>query len=597
MASVTTRGTRAAMYARNTCGWLSLTAWLVMTAACSPTAEPDATDGGLQLDAQSPPDAGGADATEVEDRDAPLQDARVDDAPALDAGTDAHDPCARCSMNATCAMGTCACNVGFVGDGLTCLPTVVGFTGLQAYIKASNTGFEDAFGYSVALSGDGNTLAVGAAFEDGSGAGVNPASNEAAASSGAVYVYRRAGTLWAFEAYIKASNTGAGDWFGRSVALSQDGNTLAVGARREDGSGTGVNPASDERASDSGAVYVYRRTGATWALEAYIKASNAGADDHFGWSVALSGDGNTLAVGASQESGSGTGVSPASDEAAPDSGAVYVYRRAGAVWAFEAYVKASTTGRGDLFGLSVALSGDGNTLAVGAAFEDGSGTGVNPASDERADNSGAVYIYRRTPAWAFEAYIKASNADAGDQFGWSVALSGDGSTLAVGPFQEDGSGTGINPASDETMPNSGAAYTYRRTGATWAFEAYIKASNTGAFDQFGVSVALSGDGSLLAVGAYSERGSGTGVNPASNEAAPGSGASYIYRRTGAAWAFEAYIKASNTGANDEFGFSVALSGDGTTLAVAASPEDGSGTGVNPASDESALGSGAVYVYR
>jgi hypothetical protein len=138
------------------------------------------------------------------------------------------------------------------------LPTVVGFTEVQAYIKASNTGANDLFGWRVALSGDGNTLAVGAFGEDGSGTGVNPASNEGASDSGAAYVYRRTGATWAFEATIKASNTGAGDQFGWSVALSGDGNTLAVGAQFEDGSGTGVNPASNEGADGSGAVYIYR---------------------------------------------------------------------------------------------------------------------------------------------------------------------------------------------------------------------------------------------------------------------------------------------------------------------------------------------------
>ena len=225
-----------------------------------------------------------------------------------------------------CTMGMCACNEGFRGDGLTCMPDTLGFTEVQAYLKASNTGAEDWFGFSVALSGDGNTLAVGAMWEGGSGTGVNPASDEGAMQSGAVYVYRRTGTTWAFEAYLKASNTEAGDWFGWSVALSADGNTLAVGAYEEDGSGTGVNPASDEGALSSGAGYVYQRTGSTWAFDAYIKASNTGTRDEFGLSVALSDDGTTLAVGAQGERGSGTGVNPSSNEGATGSGAVYVYR-------------------------------------------------------------------------------------------------------------------------------------------------------------------------------------------------------------------------------------------------------------------------------
>ena len=523
-------------------------------------------------------------------------------APSADVCGDAIDNDCDGEVDETCASRPDAGDAGVVDASM---PVAVGFTEVQAYIKASNTGdedrFGDRFGFSVALSADGNTLAVGSLYEDGSGTGINPPSDEGSFQSGAVYIYRRTGAVWAFEAYIKASNTGSGDSFGYSVALSADGNTLAVGAPNEYGSGTGVNPASSEGASGSGAAYVYRRTGAAWAFEAYIKASNTSTGDALGWSVALSADGNTLAVGAVGEDGSGTGVNPVSDEGALGSGAAYVYRRSGAAWAFEAYIKASNTGSGDYFGFSVALSADGNSLAVGSKFEDGSGTGINPPSDEGAPNMGAVYIYRRSGAvWAFEAYIKASDTGEafGDAFGCSVALSADGNSLAVGSKFEDGSGTGINPPSDEGAPVSGAAYIYRRTGAVWAFEDYIKASNTGSDDRFGTSVALSADGNTLAVGARNEDGSGTGVNPASTEGEPGSGAAYVYRRTGAAWAFEAYIKASNTGSDDGFGVSVALSADGNTLAVGADEEDGSGTGINPPSDEGVPDSaGAVYVYR
>jgi len=266
-----------------------------------------------------------------------------------------------------------------------------------------------------------------------------------------------------------------------------------------------VNPTSDEGAVNSGAVYVYTRTGATWSFQAYLKASNTGADDWFGSSVSLSGDGNTLAVGADNEAGSGTGVNPTSNDWAPRSGAVYVYTRAGAIWSFQAYIKASNTGAYDEFGVSVSLSGDGNTLAVGAWLEAGSGTGVNPTSDEGAERSGAVYVYTRTGAtWSFQAYLKASNTGANDFFGVDVSLSGDGNTLAVGARLEDGSGTGVNPTSDEGAGDSGAVYVYTRTGAIWSFQAYLKASNTGARDWFGQSVSLSGDGNTLAVGAISE---------------------------------------------------------------------------------------------
>ncbi|MEZ9931549.1 FG-GAP repeat protein, partial [Vibrio sp. 10N.261.49.C12] len=128
--------------------------------------------------------------------------------------------------------------------------------------------------------------------------------------SGAVYLFRYRASTWTQEAYIKASNTGAGDNFGTSVALSSDGNTLAAGAPREGSNGTGVNSGAqaNNSAPASGAVYLFRYRASTWTQEAYIKASTPDFYDYFGHSVALSSDGNTLAVGAIREESNGTGV-------------------------------------------------------------------------------------------------------------------------------------------------------------------------------------------------------------------------------------------------------------------------------------------------
>src|SRR5262249_29129235 len=159
-------------------------------------------------------------------------------------------------------------------------------------------------------------------------------------------------------------------------------------------------------------------------------------------------------------------------------------------------------------------------------------------------------------------YIKASNTGADDSFGFSIALSADGSTLAVGAFAEDSSATGINgnQASDAAA-DAGAVYVFRRSGTTWSQEAYVKASNTNAGDEFGFSVALSADGSTMAVGAVSEDSSSTGINGnQTNDLASASGAVYVFTRSGTTWTQQAYVKASNTGVNDDFGADVALSG-------------------------------------
>jgi FG-GAP repeat len=394
----------------------------------------------------------------------------------------------------------------------------------QAYVKASNTEAYDAFGISVALSGD--TLAVGAHGEDSATTGVN--SNQAdnsAGNAGAVYVFVRSGTMWTQQAYVKASNTGVDDTFGYSVALS--GDTLAVGARYEASAATSINGTqSDNSASAAGAVYVFVRSGTAWTQQAYVKASNTGTGDEFGYSVALSGD--TLAVGARYEASTVTGVNGTqSDNSASAAGAVYVFVRSGTAWTQQAYVKASNTGAGDFFGNSVALSGD--TLAVGAYLEDSSTTGVNGTqSDNSASAAGAVYVFVRSgTTWTQQAYVKASNTGVGDLFGNSIALSGD--TLAVGARYEASPATGVNGnQSADSASAAGAVYVFVRSGATWTQQVYVKASNTGADDNFGFSVALSGD--TLAVGALYEASTATGVNgnQADNSASE-AGVVYVFR--------------------------------------------------------------------
>ena len=346
----------------------------------------------------------------------------------------------------------------------------------------------------------------------------------------------------------------------------------------------------------SGAGYVYVRTGATWALQAFIKASNTGAVDQFGSRVELSADGNTLAVSATSEATSGSGVNPVSNNSAANAGAVYVFNRVRAVWSQEAFIKATNAGRDDFFGQSIALSRDGNTLAVGSIYEDSSGSGVGSTPNESLTASGAVYIYRRAGTWAPEAFIKASNPDADDAFGRTVSLSGDGNVLVVGTFSEDSSSTGVGSIPNEGATDAGAAYTYTRAGSTWSFQSYIKPSNTGAGDFFGGGVALSGDGATLAISSWREDSSGNGPGTAPNEGAADSGAVYIFSFATGAWTQQEFIKASNTGANDFFGFTVGLSDDGNSLVVSAPYESSSGLGIGSIPNESSNRSGAAYLY-
>src|SRR6266571_2123465 len=307
------------------------------------------------------------------------------------------------------------------------------------------------------------------------------------------------------QAYIKASNTAALDVFGGTVAMSSDGNTLAVGARQEASAATGIDGnQADNTSTNAGAVYVFTRSGATWTQQAYVKASNTGAGDEFGVSVALSGDGSTLAVGAFGEASAATGIDGnQADNTAPFAGAVYVFTRSGVAWTQQVYVKASNAEANNFFGISVALSSDGNTLVAGAIGEESAATGIDGnQADNTATDSGAVYVFTRSgTAWTQQAYIKASNTGAGDDFGTSVALSSDGDALAVGAANEASSSAGIDGnQGDNAAPGAGAIYAFTRSGTTWTQQAYVKASNAGGGDGFGVSVAMAGAGNSLAVG-------------------------------------------------------------------------------------------------
>ncbi len=422
-------------------------------------------------------------------------------------------------------------------------------------------------------------------------------------------------------AYLKASNAGTNDEFAYTVAV--DGDTIVVGARFED-SGNPADP-NDNSAQDTGAIYVFTRSGGTWTQQAYLKAAIRDPGDDFGFAVAI--DGDTIVVGASGEE-SGTG--DPNDNSRTDSGAAYVFVRNGTTWSQQAYLKPSNPDISDLAGRSVAVSGD--TIVIGAYNED-SGNPTNP-NDNSASNAGAAYVFvRNGTTWSQQAYLKAANAGAEDLFGRSVAIAGD--TIVVGAPYED-SGIPGNP-NDNGANNAGAAYVFTRSGATWTQRAYLKAGSIGAGDQFGYAVALNGntlvigapgqgnsgaayvftgnaaswtqqaflkaanagtgdyfgafvaiDGDILTVGAPGEASRNAG-DPNDN-GAPNAGAAYVFTRSGATWTQRAYLKAANAQADDLFGTSTAISGD--TVVVGAPYEDGSG----PTPNEDAPNAGAAYVF-
>ena len=249
------------------------------------------------------------------------------------------------------------------------------------------------FGSSVALSADGNTLFASAPFETAS-----PTQRRL----GAVYVYTLRPTvlLWDLQARLVGRNSEQFDNFGGQISVSSDGNTLAVSAIAERGSGGGVTQPGptpdddDDGLPDAGAVYVFMREAAVWSQHAYVKPSNPDASDVFGTAVALSADGRMLAVGAMGEASRAAGVGgDESDNDAADAGAAYVFQLSDGQWSQRSYVKAANPQSADQFGSAVALSGDGNVLAVGAPLEDGKSLTLGGADNNDATDAGAVYLY------------------------------------------------------------------------------------------------------------------------------------------------------------------------------------------------------------
>ena len=440
------------------------------------------------------------------------------------------------------------------------VPVASAATTQEAYVKASNTQATDLFGGAVAISG--NTMVVGAIGEDSGSPGVNSTPNEDSSLAGAAYVYVRSGGTWTLQAYLKPSSAAAGDLFGASVAI--DGDTIVVGAPNRDAGGT-----------NSGSAWVFTRSGGGWSQQALLDASNSNAGDQFGISVAI--DGDTIAVGASGERSNATGVGgDQTDNSFTQAGAAYVFLRTGTTWSQQAYLKASNTDPLDAFGHSVAVSGD--TVVVGALLEDGSAAGVNGTDDDNANDAGAAYVYTRSAGvWSFQAYLKASdpgnsdrfgdsvgisgdtivvgaperdgagaayvftrsantwsqqelltasNPGGQDLFGWSVAISGD--TIIAGALTEDSSATTVNgDQTNNDAGDSGAAYTFIRSGTDWTQKAYLKASNAEAGDQFGTSVSVDGDRAV--VGAQNEDSNATLVNGGQTDnSALSAGAAYVF---------------------------------------------------------------------
>lgn len=316
----------------------------------------------------------------------------------------------------------------------------------------------------------------------------------------------------------------------------------------------------------------------------YFKPSSTDAMDRFGSAISASEDGNILAVGAPLEDSAATGINGnATDNSALDSGAVTIFERINGAWRVQAYIKAPNSGPNDRFGAAVALSADGSLLAIGAPGEASAGSDM---LDDSASNAGAVYLYRRDPTgWLFEQYVKAGNADSGDHFGYSVALSATNDSLLVGaPFEASVAQGAVSEPGNNDAIGSGAAYWFEFADAQWHERAYVKPLRPTL--AFGSVVAVDAAGEILAVTAPNDSGCATGVNGTYSVGCPHAGAAYVFENNGEEVVQVAYVKLpNNVLPNDHFARAMALAGDGKSLAVAIPYRNQGGT------------AGAVHVYR
>ncbi|HEU4621833.1 MAG TPA: FG-GAP repeat protein [Burkholderiaceae bacterium] len=433
----------------------------------------------------------------------------------------------------------------------------------------------DLFGTTTVLSGDGRTLVVGAVGHQVNGLD----------RVGAAHVFELdANGQWALRATLTTTRPESDAIFSSGLAISRDASTIAIGAPGERGNCRYLVPTVGGRCGDNvGAVYVYTRDGRKgWRPQTVLRASNPHTFTSFGSDVALSDDGNWLAVSSPQEAGGSGGVNgDQSNQSKPGSGAVYMFARdSGGRWRQDAYVKASNSDAVDGFGsFALALSGDARVLAVGAYAEASTATGID---GNQADNSapfqGAVYVFRRQDAtgWRQEAYVKAA-ADGTRptaperRFGQSVALNRSGDLLVVGA-PADGGVEVPQPPFGSRVEGTGLVYVFGHNAGRWTQLQVLTASNAEGGDEFGSEIALSADGRTLAVGAPNEASANGGINANPNdERARGSGAVYVFMQNDQRkWSQQTYVKLPHPTAGDLVGLyqqGLALDDAGKTLAI------------------------------
>ena len=308
----------------------------------------------------------------------------------------------------------------------------------------------DYSGLSVSMSSNGSSLAIGAHYNDGNGT-----------DAGQVRVYSWSGSAWTQKG-LDIDGEAAGDFAG-SVCMSSDGNSVVIGASNNDGTGV-----------DAGQVRVYSWNGSAWTQKG-TDINGEASGDNFGWIVSMSADGNSIAIGARRNDGKGT-----------DAGQVRAFSWSGSAWTQKG-TDIDGEASGDNFGWSVSMGADGNSLAIGAPYNDGSGL-----------NAGHVRVFTWSgSAWTQKGLDIDGKGVGMENCGISVSISSDGNTIAIGA-----------PGSDENGTDAGQVRVYLWSGSAWTQKG-PDINSEAAGDFSGASVIVSSDGSSVAIGAPFNDGNGT----------------------------------------------------------------------------------------
>ncbi len=372
---------------------------------------------------------------------------------------------------------------------------------LNASLQGEHIMADRQFGMSVSMDANGKTVAVGAPNE----VSYNPLG--LAERKGAVHIFAYNDVNWLETARIIPEISDVGDRFGETVAMEEQGNTIAVSAPGESSNSTdtGVN-ATDNSIANAGAVYIFSGSGISWSQRAFLKAQHPKAEQRFGKSLAFSGNGIALAVGFPTESSNAFGINPPStnNELAVNSGAVYLYKLLVGQWIFETQFKASNAESEDQFGYSVALDKTGYKLVVGAPYEDSCSQGINSDGlNNRSLNSGAAYVFEyvpRTDEWLEVDLLKGTRINAEDNFGKSVALNHAGDKLFVSAPRNTSVCQGLNGDMNSNGPDAlGAVFSYRWDQNHWISDMFFKSISPSADGAFGESLAIDALGERMII--------------------------------------------------------------------------------------------------